>query len=210
MVSSVFGEFAAFSESPFDGLPEDEKYKAIVEKSNGHGEELLAAYRSCFPDRDLADITRYDASTRIGVIDFLKARAASGAETPAFGYFFDVDFEIEDGTPAWHCSDIPFMFHNAYRVACCNMEGFSDRLEDEMAGSLVAFARTGDPNHAGMSHWAPYTTDCHATMVFGKNTRCEADFDDDFAHLLWDYGPKFEFHHHFPGSDEEEEERLWL
>ena len=44
-----------------------------------------------------------------------------------------------------------------------------------MSGAWVAFARTGDPNHAGIPRWSPYDAQARATMVFGDPTRAEND-----------------------------------
>jgi para-nitrobenzyl esterase len=44
-----------------------------------------------------------------------------------------------------------------------------------MAGAWVAFARTGNPNHAGILHWPAYTADTRQTMIFNKTLRVEND-----------------------------------
>jgi para-nitrobenzyl esterase len=40
---------------------------------------------------------------------------------------------------------------------------------------LLAFARTGDPNHAGIPAWAPYSLEKRETMVFDDPSRLEHD-----------------------------------
>jgi para-nitrobenzyl esterase len=47
-----------------------------------------------------------------------------------------------------------------------------------MSGALVAFARTGDPNHAGLPPWPAFTADGRATMVF-ENDRVGVKVDPD-------------------------------
>ena len=39
-----------------------------------------------------------------------------------------------------------------------------------MSRAWVAFARSGDPNHAGLPRWEPFTADRRATMML--NTEC--------------------------------------
>jgi para-nitrobenzyl esterase len=34
-----------------------------------------------------------------------------------------------------------------------------------MSEAWIAFARTGDPNHAGLPEWAPFDAERRATMV---------------------------------------------
>ena len=56
---------------------------------------------------------------------------------------------------ATHGMDVPFMFHNfgtnvfSFAFSSANAPG-REALSDAMVGSLAAFARTGDPNHAGL------------------------------------------------------------
>ena len=100
--------------------------------------------------------------------------AASSA--PTYQYLFALNFDIMDGVPAWHCADIPFVFHNTHRVACCNIPGVTQKLEDEMAGAWVSFAYSGNPNHAGLSKWEP-ATDKHETMIFDRESLCRSNYD---------------------------------
>jgi len=39
----------------------------------------------------------------------------------------------------------------------------------------ATFARSGDPNHAGIPKWEPYTADNRATMLFDVPCRTEID-----------------------------------
>ena len=54
---------------------------------------------------------------------------------------------------AWHCSDIPFVFHNTELVPVANIPGVSDRLEEQIFGAVMAFARTGKPEYEGLPQW---------------------------------------------------------
>ena len=146
---------------------------------------------------------------RPGIVDFLTCRAQSNPETKGYSYVLGLTFDVMGGVPAWHCADIPFMFHNAYRVGNCNIEGVTDKIESDMAGALVAFAKTGDPNHEGMVEWRPFTLEDHATMVFDRETACKADYDAELMEALKKYTKPFEFN--FPIPDEDDEEgRAWM
>ena len=78
--------------------------------------------------------------------------------------------------PAWHCSDIPFAFHNAELVAICNGEG-CDELEKAYFGAYMAFAHTGSPNGAGLAEWPAFTTEGRSTMYFDAVSEAKADAD---------------------------------
>ena len=44
-----------------------------------------------------------------------------------------------------------------------------------MSNALIAFARTGDPNHAGLPAWRPYTLAERQTMLFDAAPKVEND-----------------------------------
>ena len=48
-------------------------------------------------------------------------------------------------------------------------------MADRMADALLAFARTGDPNHSGLPRWRPYSLERRETMVLDRTSRMEND-----------------------------------
>jgi para-nitrobenzyl esterase len=42
-------------------------------------------------------------------------------------------------------------------------------LSETVMGAWIAFARTGDPNHPGLPHWAPYDDVSHGTMLLDSD-----------------------------------------
>ncbi|MBR3276012.1 MAG: carboxylesterase/lipase family protein [Eubacterium sp.] len=199
IVSSVIAEFGGFMP------PEDAE-----SKYPGHAEEVFAAFAKAYPDKDRSLVTKIDTWARPGILEFMKKRAASAPEACGYSYVFTLHFDVLGGTPAWHCSDIPFVFHNSCRVGNCNIEGVTERLEEEMAGALIAFAKTGDPNHAGMPEWRPFTETDHASMFFDRESRCEADRDTELIGLAVKYAKPFELHFDVPADEGEEDGKLWM
>ncbi|MEP6917455.1 MAG: hypothetical protein ABI880_11520 [Acidobacteriota bacterium] len=49
----------------------------------------------------------------------------------------------------------------------------------QMSRALIAFAKTGDPNHDGIPMWAPFTESTRAIMIV--DARCEMNTDPDRA-----------------------------
>ena len=70
-----------------------------------------------------------------------------------------------------HCLEIPFVFDNleAGKVYT-GISPAAQRIADRMSAAWVAFARTGNPNHAGIPSWPPFDAGTRATMVFGNET----------------------------------------
>ena len=66
-------------------------------------------------------------------------------------------------------SDLPFVFDNleAGKVYT-GISPAAQKLATQMSAAWVAFARTGNPNHAGIPKWAPFTPDTRPTMVFNS------------------------------------------
>ena len=77
----------------------------------------------------------------------------------------------------WHCADIPFFFHNVDLVPVANIPGVSEQLQEQIFGMVMAFARTGDPAHAGIPAWPASTEQDEATMMFSAQTHLVHNHD---------------------------------
>ena len=68
--------------------------------------------------------------------------------------------------------ELPFVFDNVDKAA--RMIGNAANLQtlaDKISAAWTAFARTGNPYHAGLPHWPAYETNTRATMIF--NNECK-------------------------------------
>ena len=94
-------------------------------------------------------------------------RLAEAQSKVAPTYVYSFDFEP---TPlkAAHAAEIPFVFSNA--TADPNARPGAREVEDAMSDAWIAFARTGNPNHAGMPAWPSYDARTRAVMVFDAKT----------------------------------------
>jgi para-nitrobenzyl esterase len=54
-----------------------------------------------------------------------------------------------------------------------------------MSAAWLAFARRGNPNHAGLPQWPAYSLPERATMIFDKNCRVVNDPGRE-ERLAWD------------------------
>jgi para-nitrobenzyl esterase len=118
------------------------------------------------------------SSVRISAAKQAALKAAQG-KAPAYLYWFTWQTPVLDGRPmAFHCSELSFCFDNTDR--CETMTGGGPRaraLGAKMSDAWIAFARNGDPNHAGLPKWAPYDAASGPVMIF--DDQCELKNDPD-------------------------------
>ena len=140
-------------------------------------EEVVAWYRrehpQMTPDQVLIRATTAARSWRAAVIE-AEMRAAQGS--PAFVYQLDWASRMPNGrTGAFHTSDIPLMLDNVAAEGSGAVGPDAQLMADRMSDTLLAFARTGDPNHAGLPRWTTYSLERRETMVMDLPPRMEDD-----------------------------------
>ena len=124
MVGSVFGEFA-FNLATFNKyeLSDDLEKEMLCKKFGEHTQELMELFVKAYPEKKAVDLLLLDRIFRTPSKELAKL-LAEGGKAPAFLYNFTLEFPIAHGKAAWHCSDIPFVFHNTDKVEICNMMAF--------------------------------------------------------------------------------------
>ncbi|TPW01698.1 MAG: para-nitrobenzyl esterase [bacterium] len=140
-------------------------------------EEVVAWYRrehpGMSPDQVLIRAATAARSWRAAVIE-AEMRAEQGS--PAFVYQLDWASRLPNGrTGAFHTSDIPLMLDNVAAEGSGAVGPAAQAMADRMSDALLAFARTGDPNHAGLPPWTPYSLERRETMVMDLPPRMADD-----------------------------------
>lgn len=191
---SVMAEFAFGPGVPKKhDLSEDEMKSMIIKKyGDDASDELIALFKKAYPNKNLTDLLVLDSLFRYPSKDFIEKKAAH-QESPTFSFMFAYDFPYDDGKPAWHCSEIPFVFHNTGIVPICNIPGVSDKLEDQIFGAWINFARNGNPSHPGLPNWPACKPGDEATMIFDNNCEVKHNFDHELIVLHKKVAPKFSF-----------------
>lgn len=138
---------------------------------------VIEHYRRLYPHYTASEVffaaTTAGRSWR-GAVEELEARARQPATAaPTWAYQLDWPSPVEEGRlRAFHTLDIPLVFDNAGLPTARTGGGADARaLAATMSDALVAFARHGNPNHAGLADWAPYTLPQRRTMLFDVRSR---------------------------------------
>lgn len=188
LVGTVYGEFTSFVPSPYDrsGMTKEEG-EAEVRRVLGEeaAKELIPLYEKAYPERHPVDMLALDFTFRLPTQQYIRQRSALNHCT--YSYMFNQDMPVDGGRTPWHCADIPYVFHNTELVPVTWEEGVTEKLESQIFECVMAFARTGDPNHSGVPLW-PFSTPAEEqTMIFDRQTRVRSNYDAGLLPLFAKY-----------------------
>jgi len=165
---------------PIDDAKLHASVKQLLRKATDQQvDQVIAAYRAGRPrdtNTDLYLIIASDATFRAGV-QTEADRKAQQAKAAVYQYYFTWRSPVREGKlRSFHCVEIPFVFDNVEAASSMTGKG-ADRqpLADKVSAAWVAFARTGNPNHAGLPKWDAFDTQRRAVMVLDKECRVVND-----------------------------------
>ncbi|MFV0254547.1 MAG: carboxylesterase/lipase family protein [Erysipelotrichaceae bacterium] len=178
MIGTVFGEFS-FAPIKYNKyqLTEPEMLNILKEKFKDGTDLIVAEFKKAYPDKKIVDVLHLDTLFRPLTKEYIKARVANNS-APTYSYQFTLDFACQFGKPAWHCADIPFVFHNVDKVPVANITGVSEKLQDQIAQAIIEFAYKGNPNHQDLPEWKSCQKDDEVTMIFDENCEVKHNFDE--------------------------------
>ena len=144
-------------------------------------EQVVAKYRAIYPSYS-ADQVATAAATAFrawpGQRWEAERRAANPASQP-HTWVYQMNFPGANGK-AMHTIDIPFMFDNigldedqVGREPEHLVQAHA--LAATMSEMLITYARTGNPNHAGLPQWPAYDLNNRSTMIWEKAPHVEKD-----------------------------------
>jgi para-nitrobenzyl esterase len=171
IVGTVLNEFITGMDKPDAfSMTEDQLRAQLAKEYPGHADNLLAVFKKGHPKAN-----PFQISSIIGICGWrgnavkqAQLKAAQG-KAPAYLFWFQWQTPVLDGRPmAFHCCDLSFVFDNMERCEAMTGNGPEARtLSSQMSQCWVNFARTGDPNHAGIPKWNPVKSgDSGETMIF--------------------------------------------
>jgi para-nitrobenzyl esterase len=176
MVGSVLNEFGnsiQAGDPSLDTMTAEEMRKRLGEQRGDKAPALLEVLQRKFPKAMPYELLSRSTgmTARMNVINQATRKAQQNGAA-AYVYWFQWQTPVLDGRPrAFHCAELPFVFANTDRSAAMTGGGADARaLAGKMADAWVAFARNGNPNHAGLPEWPAFSPERCETMVFDTST----------------------------------------
>jgi len=145
---------------------------------------LLATYRANQPRASSCDVVRTilgDVLFRLPLIRLAEAQSRYRHDTQM--YLFAWETPVRDGClGSPHAVELPFVFGNldakgVSELIGDDLERQAERqaLSEVVRGAWVAFARTGNPYHAGLPSWPAYEPEHRHTLVFDAPSFVQPD-----------------------------------
>ena len=178
-------------ESTLFYLPDEAAYKLddaglrtrIIEMlGDTDGKRAIDIYKAAHPNAGASEVFFLITSDRLMRRDVitLAERKVEQGRAPVYMYYFTWRSPAQGGRlGATHTVEIPFVFDNTHIPTVMTKAPTAKALAAKTSEAWIAFARSGDPNHAGLPNWPVYDSDRRATMVF--NNTCEVISDPESA-----------------------------
>ncbi|HKS55935.1 MAG TPA: carboxylesterase/lipase family protein [Steroidobacteraceae bacterium] len=182
LIGTTLHEFSPASMMPDPRGLTEEWLTAEVAKNYGDAAgKIVAAFKSGHPGALPFELAAVISATTIFRLSAVRQAQLQSANAPAYLYWFAWKTPVLDGIPlAYHCVDLAFAFDNIDR--CANSTGGTPEARDlaaRISQAWIQFARTGNPNHAGLPRWPAVSAQTLPTMIF--DTHCEVKNDPDAA-----------------------------
>ncbi len=155
--------------------------------------EYLAALQDAFPDDTGKTLYEQVYTEMFRRAAIRTSEAVSAAGSSGWLYRFDLPTSVMDGAlGATHGCEVAFTFNDYAHPETARITFFHDpkdavvrQLAEKWSNTVLAFARTGDPNGAGLPHWSPYSADSRGVLILDAVSRIEQNPD---AQLLKRWG----------------------
>jgi para-nitrobenzyl esterase len=136
-------------------------------------DEVLQTYKRTRPQATATDLFFAISTAQMYWYTSTRAaeRKAEARGAPIYMYQFAYEGTQTAGNPpvalkAAHSLEIPFVFAHPRPDKSGVVPAHEQTLSKQMSQAWIAFARTGDPNHAGLPKWPMYDAKRRSTMMF--------------------------------------------
>ncbi len=178
------------TDAALENITLDEVKEKVRERAGfgaGFGDksgEVVDAYAKAFPDMKPVEIWSLVSSNRQSTVYLADAKSKQ-APPVYLAWFWWQPPLFDNRMRAFHCSDICFWFYNTDLMLTHTGGGARPRkLSTKMAGALLQFMKTGDPNGSDLPQWPKYSAENGETMVFNDISEVKNDPDREARKAL--------------------------
>ncbi len=191
IISSVQNEMSmSWADASLESVTLDQVVERVRQRAGfgpGFGDkakEVVDSYVKAFPGRKPVEIWTLVSSNRQGVVALADVKSRQPA--PVYVDWFAWQPPLFDNRlRAFHCVDICFWFYNTDVMLTHTGGGPRPRaLSAKMAGALLQFMKTGDPNRGGLPTWPRYSSASGETMVLDDTSEAKNDPDREARKAL--------------------------
>ena len=174
---------SSWADASLEALTLDQVAERLKQRAGfgaGFGErarDVVASYAKAFPNAKPVEIWSLASSNRQSVVALADVKSQQPA--PVYVNWFTWQPPLFDNRMrAFHCVDICFWFYNTDLMLTHTGGGLRPKaLSTRMAGALLQFMKTGNPNGGGLPPWPKYTPAKGETMIL--DDKCEVKSDPD-------------------------------
>jgi para-nitrobenzyl esterase len=127
----------------------------------------IDVYKKAYAGASPSDLFLLLASDRLARMDAIRLaeRKHAQGKAPVYMYLFTWNSPALGGKlRSPHTVEIPFVFDNTDIPTVMTKSPTAKALAEKTSEAWIAFARSGNPNHAGLPNWPAYTPSQRATM----------------------------------------------
>jgi para-nitrobenzyl esterase len=152
---------------PWDGLAQ-RIAKELEGRTDIDADLLVREYRRLYPKYTASEV--FFAATTAGRSwrgQLIEAELRARANAPTWVYELDWRSPLDGGKwRAPHTLDIPLAFDNTRTPnALSGDDAAARQMAKLVSGAFIAFAKTGNPNAAGLPRWPQYRLERRATLI---------------------------------------------
>ncbi len=191
IISSVQNEQSpSWTDSSLESITLEQAAERLKQRAGfgaGFGDkanEVVEAYAKAFPGRKPVEIWSMASSNRQSVVALadVKSKQAAGVYVNWFTWQPPL---FDNRMRAFHCVDISFWFYNTDLMLTHTGGGPRPKaLSAKMAGALLQFMKTGNPNGGGLPNWPKYSAAKGETMILDDACKVENDPDREARKAL--------------------------
>lgn len=165
--------------------PDDKTMAKLTELYGDRASPAAEAWKRAYPKEPLSRLAFFTPAQRASSLKAAEVKAASGS-APVYNYLVTWDSPVLDGIAGtWHVADVPLAMYTVDLVPQAFGGGMDARaMSYDVSRAFINFARSGNPNHAGLPEWPAYTAENGATMLFDNYSTVGLQHDKGLLEIL--------------------------